>query len=61
MKTGGMWESLGQKVSSSLAGGVIMLEVKKQVPAPPRRGLTEAVKKPLRVLDGISQPSPNPA
>ena len=61
MKTGRMWERLGQRLSSSLAGGVIMLEVVKQVPPPPQRGLTEAVKRPLRVLDGITQPVPKPA
>ena len=61
MKTGRMWERLGQRLSSSLAGGVIMLEVAKQIPAPPQRGLGEAVKRPLRVLDGIAQPVPKPA
>lgn len=60
MKTGRMWEGLGQRLSNSLAGGVIMLEVAKQIPAPPRRGLEEAVRKPLRVLDGIGQPAPKP-
>jgi SAM-dependent methyltransferase len=61
MKTGGMWERLGKKLSSNMAGGVLMLEVAKQVPAPPRRGLSEAVRRPLKVLDGITQPAPKPA
>ena len=60
MKTGRVWERLGQRVSNSLAGGVIMLEVAKQIPAPPRRGLADAVRKPLRVLDGITTPAPKP-
>ena len=60
MKTGGVLERMGQRITGGLAGGVLILEVKKQVPAPPRRGLTEAVKKPLRVLDGITQPAPKP-
>lgn len=60
MRTGGMWERMGQKVSNSVAGGVLMLEVRKQVPAPPKRGLQQAVSKPLRILDGITQPSPKP-
>ena len=60
MRTGKVWERLGQRVSTSLAGGVIMLEVAKQIPAPPRRGLANAVRKPLRVLDGITTPAPKP-
>ncbi len=60
MRTGRMWERLGQRLSNSIAGGVIMLEVAKQIPAPPRRGLADAVKRPLRVLDGITSPAPKP-
>lgn len=59
MRTGRMWEQLGQRLSNSIAGGVLILEVKKQIPAPPRRGLGEAVKK-LRVLDGLTGPAPVP-
>ncbi|MEL6517099.1 MAG: methyltransferase domain-containing protein [Pseudomonadota bacterium] len=60
MKTGAMWEKFGRRVSNGIAGGVLIQEVVKQVPAPPRRGLPEAVRKPLRVLDGITQPAPKP-
>lgn len=60
MKTGPVWERIGHRIPRGIAGGVLILEVKKQVPAPPRRGLTETVKKPLRVLDGITQPAPKP-
>jgi SAM-dependent methyltransferase len=60
MRSSRVWERLGQRVSRGLAGGVLILEIRKQVPAPPRRGLADAVKKPLRVLDGIAQPSPKP-
>lgn len=60
MKTGPAWERFGQRLSRGIAGGVLILEIKKQIPAPPRRGLTEAVKKPLRVLDGIAKPAPKP-
>ncbi|MEM1066250.1 MAG: methyltransferase domain-containing protein [Pseudomonadota bacterium] len=61
MKTGAMWERMGRKLSNGIAGGILMVEVVKQVPAPPRRGLPEAVRKPLTVLDGITQPAPKPA
>lgn len=60
LKTGQMWEKLGRKVSNRFAGGVLMVEVKKQVPAPPRPGLSEAMRRPLRVLDGLKQPGPKP-
>ncbi len=60
LKTGRMWEKLGRRVSNRFAGGVLMVEVKKQVPAPPRPGLSEAVRRPLRVLDGLKQPEPKP-
>ncbi len=59
-KTGPVWEQLGRKVSNRFAGGVLMVEVKKQVPAPPRPGLSEAVRRPLRVLDGLKQPGAKP-
>lgn len=60
LKTGQMWEKLGRKVSNRFAGGVLMVEVKKQVPAPSRPGLSEAMRRPLRVLDGLKQPGPKP-
>jgi len=60
LKTGQMWEKLGRKVSNRFAGGVLMVEVKKQVPAPPRPGLSEAMRRPLRVLDGLKQPGAKP-
>ena len=60
MRTGRVWERLGQRLSNSIAGGVLLLEVKKTVPAPPNRGLPEALKKPQRVLDGMTSPVPKP-
>ncbi len=60
LKTGQMWEKLGRKVSNRFAGGVLMVEVKKHVPAPPRPGLSEAMRRPLRVLDGLKQPGAKP-
>lgn len=61
MKTGGFWEGVGQKLSANVAGGVLLLEATKQVTAPRRPGLPEAVRRPLRVLDGIAPPRPQPA
>jgi SAM-dependent methyltransferase len=58
----GPWaEGVGPKVSNRFAGGVLIVEVTKQVPAPPRGGVSEAFRRPLRVLDGIAKPEPRPA
>lgn len=60
LKTSTFWERLGGRVSNRFAGGVLIVEVSKQVPAPPRTGLPEAIRSPLRVLDGIATPEPKP-
>lgn len=51
MRTSDMIERLGRKMPDLRAGGVIMLEVSKQVYAPTRPGLAERVRRPLRVLE----------
>ena len=56
MKTAEFMERFGARVSSYLAGGVILLEVSKQVPAPTPPGLAERVRRPLRVLEGVAKP-----
>jgi SAM-dependent methyltransferase len=60
LKTSPMWEKVGRRVSNRFAGGVLIVEVTKQVPAPPRKGLPEAIRRPLRILDGIANPEPKP-
>ncbi|MCT8159613.1 class I SAM-dependent methyltransferase [Pseudoruegeria sp. SHC-113] len=60
LKTGPVWESAGRKISSALAGGVVMVEASKQMFQPRRPGLPAAVRKPLRLLDGIAQPGVEP-
>ncbi len=60
LKTGQLWERVGRRVSNRFAGGVLIVEVTKQVPAPPRPGLKEAVRRPLKVLDGLTQPEAKP-
>ncbi len=61
LKTGNLFERAGRRLPVVMAGGILMVEVKKQVPAPTRPGLAEAVRRPLRILDGIAQPVPKPA
>jgi len=52
-KTAGLLEKLGQHMPVVAAGGVLMVEVSKQIAAPTRTGLTEKVRRPLRALEGI--------
>jgi SAM-dependent methyltransferase len=61
LKTGGIWEGMGRRVSKGLAGGVLIVEASKQLEAPRRPGLPVAVRRPLRILDGIAQPGVEPA
>lgn len=56
LRFGGWIERLGQKLSRSGGGGVILLEVSKQVPARPHAGLASRVRRPLRVLEGVPEP-----
>jgi len=59
-KMAGTLERAGRHLPVLLAGGVLMIEVTKQVPQPKRPGLSEAVKRPLRVLEGMGGPVVKP-
>ena len=59
LKTGAAWERLGRSMPLGLAGGVLVVEATKQVPAPRRPGLGQRVKKPLSVLEGLGVPEPS--
>lgn len=61
LRTAHLWERAGQKVNSALAGGVLLMEVSKQVQAPLRPGLRAAVRRPLRGLDVLPAPQAEPA
>lgn len=60
LRTAEYWERLGRGVSSYLAGGVLLLEASKQISRPVRPGLREAVRQPLRALEGIGGVPPKP-
>jgi len=60
LRTAGVVERAGQKLPMILAGGVLMVEVRKQIPAPKRPGLSEAVRRPLRILEGMKVPEAKP-
>lgn len=59
LRTAEFWEKLGRH-APWLAGGVTLVEASKQVYAPTRGGLAAAVRKPLRVLEGVARPAPKP-
>ncbi|HGG05600.1 MAG TPA: class I SAM-dependent methyltransferase [Aliiroseovarius sp.] len=61
LRTGKFWERTGKALPLVTAGGVLIVEASKQIPAPTRPGLAERVRRPLRILDGLAQPVPKPA
>jgi SAM-dependent methyltransferase len=56
-----IFEIAGQRLPVIAAGGVLFVEVSKQLAMPKRPGLRERVKQPLRVLEGVGQPVPGAA
>lgn len=56
-KFGSMMEGVGRHIPVFAAGGVLMIEVSKQVTTPTRPGLAERVRRPLRVLEGAPTPA----
>ncbi len=60
-KSSGLLEKLGHKIPIFAPGGVLMIEVSKQMAAPTPPGLTEAVKRPLKALEEIAKPKPETA
>lgn len=59
LRTADLWERIGSK-APWLVGGVLMVEASKQIYAPSRGGLAQAVRRPLRALEGVGQPVPTP-
>ena len=49
-KTAAFWEKLGRGMPVIAGGGVLMVEVTKQIPAPVRPGLGQRVKAPVSIL-----------
>lgn len=59
-RSAGLMESAGRHIPVFKAGGVLMVEVSKQVPRPSRPdGMVERVRRPLQVLEGIGVPEPS--
>ncbi|PZX15771.1 methyltransferase family protein [Palleronia aestuarii] len=60
MRTGGLLERTGRSITGRFAGGVLIVEAAKQVPAR-SGGLRNAARRPLKVLDAATQPVPGQA
>ncbi|MEL6572470.1 MAG: methyltransferase domain-containing protein [Pseudomonadota bacterium] len=60
-KFAGPLERIGHNMPILATGGVLMVEVTKQMAAPTKPGLTEAVSRPLKALEGIATPVPDTA
>jgi SAM-dependent methyltransferase len=54
----GPFERFGQSIPAWRGGGVLILEVIKQVPRPRRPGLGQIISRPLGILDGIKAADP---
>jgi len=59
-KSARLMERIGHNIPIIAAGGVLIVEVSKQMAVPTRPGLTEAVRRPLRTLEGMTKPKPKP-
>ena len=59
LRTADVWERMGRRLPW-LAGGVLMVEASKQVYAPTRGTLAAAMRRPLKVLEGVARPVPAP-
>ena len=57
LKTGPLWEAAGRRISNRYAGGVLLVEARKEVSAPIGPD-AEPVGRRLRVLKGIASPEP---
>lgn len=57
----GFIENVGHKMPIIRGGGILMIEVSKQMAAPVGPGLRDAVKRPLKAFEGMGQPVPAPA
>ena len=58
LRTADVWEKNGRRFMPWLVGGVLMVEVSKLGPAARPGGIRDAVRKPLRVLEGAAAPEP---
>lgn len=58
LRTAGMWERTGMKISRVLIAGMVLAELTKQVAGPAGTGAGVHVPSPIEVLGGIARPRP---
>lgn len=61
LRSSGLWERVGRQVSSTLAGGVFLIEASKVMQTPRGTPVRETVRHPLRILEGIPSGGAEPA
>ncbi|MBK1635162.1 class I SAM-dependent methyltransferase [Rhodovulum adriaticum] len=61
LRSAGMWETAGQRMSAQFAGGVLLVEASKRVYRPTGSPVREGLSRPLRVLEGLPAAGAEPA
>ncbi|MFQ5623460.1 MAG: methyltransferase domain-containing protein [Paracoccaceae bacterium] len=61
LRSAAIWERIGRRLDLQLMAGALLVEASKQVYVPPQHGSPERVRRPLRVLEGLTRPVPKPA
>ncbi len=61
LRAGPRLEQFGSRSSIGFASGALLIEATKRIYAPMRPGLSEAVRRKLKALEGIASPEPRPA
>ncbi len=56
LRAGPLFESIGRTMPSALAGGVLMVEAGKRVHPPRGNVIKDAVRKPVRLPEGVASP-----
>lgn len=57
LKSRTVFERLGRRLPSVVAGGVVMIEVSKRVQAPRGTGVKDLARRPARALKGVTRPA----
>ncbi|TCM81002.1 class I SAM-dependent methyltransferase [Rhodovulum steppense] len=61
LRTAGMWENAGRRISAYYAGGVLIVEATKRVYRPTGLTVKDGLARPLRILEGLPARGPEPA
>jgi len=56
LRSGGLFERIGTRIPSAIAGGAIMVEASKRV-QPPQGTIRKSAKQPRKLLEGLAKPA----